>query len=372
MPRVAILIVAYNAKAYLSDLFQSLLQTNYPKESLALFIVDNASTDGTIEYIDSLRVEPSRSTKGFSSEGSTLITEIFSQITVIKNRENLGFAKGNNIAAEAAEYFRPDYLALLNQDTIVDPNWIQELVETAERDSKIGVVQSRLMLWPDTNRINSIGNEIHFLGFGFCRGYRDKLPTPNSELRTEIPYASGAAMLVRNDLYKQIGLFDPDYFMYHEDMDFCWRARLMGFKIVLAPASVVFHKYSFSKSIKKYYFMERNRFLTIFKNYRLATLLLLAPWLTIMEVGLFFQSLATGWWREKLRVYGFFFKSSTWRMIRQKRKESQLLRKQKDRDIVRLFTGRIEYQEISSPLLRYIANPFFSFVWAITRRIIWW
>ncbi len=308
-----------------------------------------------------------------------------------------------------AQQFNPDYLVLLNQDTAVDSQWLKELVKAGEGDPKIGIAQSLLLLHPSPQSsptrsaavylpqeksggqapalqdgkndsenmilINSLGNAIHFLGFGYCLGYRKPATSyilhPASS-SPDIPCASGAAMLVRNALYQKIGLFDDSFFMYHEDLDLCWRARLYGWRIVLAPKSRVYHKYEFSRSIKKYYFMERNRFITIFKNYHLITLIILSPFLLLMELGLLFQAFRMGWWREKLRVYGYFFNKKKWRDILKKRREIQGTRVISDCEAVRLFTGRIWYQEIHSPLLACVANPFFGSMWWMLKKIIWW
>jgi GT2 family glycosyltransferase len=373
-PSLAILIVTYNAKIYLPDLFNSLEKTDYPHDKLHLVVVDNASTDETQKLLKS----------NFHSSLWNL-----NPIKLIFQPENTGFAKGNNIAAQYAQQFKPKYLVLLNQDTKVSPQWLKELVAVAEQDQKIGVAQSLLLLWNSQHEVlvNSLGNEIHFLGFGFCKGYKMniancKLQIANSH---EIPYASGAAMLIRNKLlypplnpplYKGGGggvdLFQENFFMYHEDLDFCLRARLKGWKIVLAQKSIVYHKYEFSKSIKKYYFMERNRLITILQNYKLATLILISPFLFFMELGLLFQALKNGWWKEKLKVYNYFFKINNINDIINKRRDIQLHRTAKDKEVMRYFTGRITHQEISSPLLTYLANPFFGAVWFILRRIIWW
>ena len=352
LPHVAVMIITYNAQQYLGDLFVSLAKTDYPQDKLHVVVLDNASGDGTAQTIRAS----------------------YPKVHVITSLENTGFAKGNNIAAAFAQAWNPKYLVLLNHDTEVGPLWLVNLVRTADSDSTIGIAQSLLLLHPQKNLINSLGNEIHFLGFGYSRGYREpyRAIEPPSYQATEIPYASGAAMLLRNEVYKKIGLFDERFFMYHEDLDLGWRARLWGYRIVLAPSSVVYHKYLFSKSITKYYWMERNRFITLLQNYHILTMVLVAPFLLCMELGLLFQSLRKGWWREKLRVYQYFLKLENWHAILSARKEIQRNRVISDREATRLFTGRIWYQEIHSPLLTYIANPFFNTVWWILRKMIWW
>ena len=188
----------------------------------------------------------------------------------------------------------------------------------------------------------------------------------------EIAYASGAAVLFKKEALAKVGIFDPDFFMYHEDLDLGWRLRLAGYKILVVPNAVIYHKYEFSKSIKKYYFMERNRLICLLENYKLATLILIFPAWLVMEIGLFLFSLQTGFWREKLKVYKYFFKLSVWRKIFRIRRARRLTRTVGDRQVVKLFTGKIEFQEIDNWLLNKVANPIFNLYWQIVKFLIIW
>ena len=348
--KVCIIIVLFNSKQYLDDCFFSLKNINYPKEFYEILVVDNASTDDSVAYLK----------------------KEFPDLEIIENKENSGFAKGNNIGMKSALEKGFDYIYLLNADTEVTPDFLSKAVGQAESDEKIGSVQSRMMLWNNKELVNSIGNEIHYLGFGFCRGYKEKFDQNN--YKKEIAYASGAGVLLKTKVLKKTGLFEDDFFMYHEDLDLGWKNMLCGYKNILAKDSIIFHKYSFSKSIKKYYFMERNRFLVLFQNYKLLTLLVIFPPLLIMELGLFCFSLKTGFWREKLKVYKYFLSLKNWSKIKEKRKFIKSIRQVKDKDILKLFTGRISYQEeeMQSFVLEKIANPVFNACFWLIKKIIFW
>jgi len=147
---------------------------------------------------------------------------------------------------------------------------------------------------------------------------------------------------------------------------------LAGYKILMVPAAVIYHKYQFSKSIKKYYFMERNRFLCLLENYKVPTLILIFPAWLIMEIGLFIFALKSGFWREKLRVYSYFFKFGNWHKINIAKAEKNKIRVKKDKEIIKLFTGKIEFQEIDNWLLRHIANPLFNLFWQLIKLLIIW
>jgi GT2 family glycosyltransferase len=348
MKKIAIIIVNYNGREYINDCLGSLLVLDYPKEDYKIFFVDNASADDSVNFV----------------------SHNFSQVEIIVNKENLGFAEGNNVAIRKALAENFDYLMLINQDTISEPDFLKKLVAAAESGKQIAAVQPRIMLYPEKDKVNSLGNSIHYLGFGFSSGGYQKFA--NNLEPKEIAYASGAAVLFKKEALEKVGLFDPDFFMYHEDLDLGWRLRMAGYKILVVPSAVIFHKYQFSKSIQKYYFMERNRLICLLENYKLATLVLIFPAWLVMEIGLFLFSLKSGFWREKLRVYGYFFKLNVWRKILRIRRFRRTIRAREDKEIVKFFTGKIEFQEIDNWLLKKIANPVFNLYWRIVKFFIFW
>jgi GT2 family glycosyltransferase len=187
----------------------------------------------------------------------------------------------------------------------------------------------------------------------------------------DIMYPSGAAVLFNLSVLREVGLFDEVFWMYNEDQDLGWRLWLSGYSCLLAPAAVVYHKYEFSKSIAKYYWMDRNRILAMWKNYSLVTLVLIFPAFVIMELGLLLFALKGGWLREKLKVWGYFLRSDTWVYIIKARAEVQIKRKVKDSKLLKMFSGRIWYQEIGDWKLRLV-NPFFAAYFWLVKIIIKW
>jgi GT2 family glycosyltransferase len=365
MPKkIAIILLNYKdyAEKYLNDCINSLRKQDYAG-GIRIFIVDNETSEKSYNYLKQNAPEAE----------------------IIRNEKNDGFAKGNNDAIKIALAGGFDYIVLFNLDTVIEKNCVSEMVKAAELTTQsqpcqgsrneVGAVQARLMLWPEKEKVNSIGNAIHFLGFGYCEGngekYYNNPSRPPCQGGSEICYPSGAAVLFRAAALKKIGLFDEEFWMYNEDEDIGWRFWLAGYKCVLAPNAVACHKYEFSRSVKKFYWLERNRLLCIFKNYKLRTLILILPALLIMEIGLFIFSLKSGWFREKIRVYKYFFSPASWRYILKTRKEAQALRKAKDRDIIKMFSGKIMYQEINSGPLAF-ANIIFNIYWKIIRLFIVW
>ena len=242
-----------------------------------------------------------------------------------------------------------------------------------QTDEKIAALQPKILLWPLTDLVNSLGNVIHYLGFGYTDGH--KIPDMTNQSRRasyQINYCSGAACLINIKALHKAGLFNEEFFMYHEDLDLGWRISLMGYKNMIDPSAVVYHKYEFSRSIQKYYYMERNRWLVILQNYKLLTLLLILPALVMMEAGLLIMSFGGGWGREKLKVYAYFLKTITWQNIWRTRRLIQRSRQVSDSQVIKNFSGVIEHQDLPARGLDKIANIFFNAYWQIVKLLIIW
>lgn len=338
------------AHKYLADCLVGVRAQKFDGQ-VKLFLVDNESSHESLAYLQQAAPEAE----------------------ILVNKNNDGFAKGNNDAMRVALKQGFDYILLLNMDAVPHENAFTELVSLMESDEKIAAVQARLMLWQNKEVINSIGNATHFLGFGYSLGYGQTYSNQLDKKLTNraIAYPSGAGVLLRSAALRVVGLFDEEFWMYNEDQDLGWRLWLAGYKCVLAKDAVIYHKYEFSRSIQKYYWMDRNRILVILKNYRLLTLILIFKALLLMELGLLLFAIMRGWLPQKLRVYGYFCKASTWRYILQARKQSRQLRKISDRRASRLFVGKILYQEIDNILLR-VANILFFIYWKIVRVLLFW
>lgn len=344
------------ASKYLEEFLASIvLQSVLPDK---VFLIDNESSEESFTFLK-VKAEFFLSDK--------LDWEI------IVNHKNLGFAGGNNVALKKCLAEEFDYALLFNMDGFLDKDAVRLLVQKINDNDSLGAVQARIMLWPDQELINSLGNSTHFLGFGFCDAYKKRWQeTDLAKLdNKEIFYPSGAAVIVRLSLLAKIGLFDEKYWMYNEDQDLGWRIWLSGFKVVLAPEAVFYHEYEFSRSIKKYYWMDRNRLISVFIHYKLATLLLILPSLILMEFGQLLFAWRGDWLKEKLKVYGWFFSVNNLKYLASARKKSLNLRVIPDKDLLRLISGTISYQEIDSLALR-IANLFFNTYWKIVSQLIVW
>jgi GT2 family glycosyltransferase len=353
--KVAIILVNYKdyAQKYLKECFNSLRAQNYPKELIQAYIIDNSSS---VESLDYLKRE-------------------IPEARIIP-REDGNYAAANNAGLKKAINEGFEYLVMANMDVKFDENYLNELVKAIDSDSKIGIAQSKILLYPKnenewkTPKINSLGNIMHFLGFGFTKGYGDD--DTAIEGYPDINYASGCSYITKKDVIEKISGYNEEYYMYHDDIEISWKTRLAGYKIVLAPKSVIYHKYEFSRSIRMLYYMERNRYLVILTFYRIPTLILLLPAMIVMDIGMFFYSILNKWNRTLWKVYFYYLKPSSCIKIYKERKKVKKLRVVRDKDIIQNFSGKVEFQEIDNPVLKYIANPCLNLYWGIAKKIIWW
>ena len=332
-PKIGIIIVTYNGSKYINSCLASVFDNGYAGD-VAVFVVDNASYDNTVK----------------------LIKDNFPQVGIKKLEKNVGFAAGNNIGIKQALGVGCDYIILLNQDTEVDANWLENIIKTAQEEKDAAIFQAMLVLASDKTKLNNLGNALHFLGFGFVKNYQDDFSKYKYSRPLEIGYASGAAMLIKKEVLEKIGLLDEKFFMYMEDMDLSWRARMLRYKIILAPGAVVYHHYEFNKDKKNFfYWNERNRWAVLLQNYSWRTLIILAPALFAVEIAMLFYSLIGNWFAQKIKSYFWILKNLG--KVIQTRRSVQLTRKVSDREIVKKMDWQLKMPGNKNFILEYIISP---------------
>lgn len=362
-PKIAIVYLSYHSEPYMDDVVSALKKLTYPKDRLEFVIVDNPHP------------EHGSSVRYFEENVMSLSGNEIPHVTLLPQKENTGFARGNNIGAEWALEHGFDYVYFHNNDGFFATNALEPLIEAFEADEKVGATQSLLLLHPETDLLNSAGNSFNYLGFGFCSEYRTKVADLHLPASKEIAYASGAALMVRTDLIKQYGAWDKDFFLYHEDLEWSFRLRTLGYKVILVRDSVFYHKYQFSRSITKFYWMERNRYGTMLMYFRWPTLILLAPIAIGLEFGLWLFAFMNGYWKERVKVYKYWLKWENWKLWLGKRKKIQKMRKVSDRYLMNYAVSGIYFQDqaTDNPLVNYVANPIMKvYYFLIVKLIIWW
>ena len=215
---------------------------------------------------------------------------------------------------------------------------------------------------------------MHVAGFGYARDNGKRGERGRGVLHTpeEIVYASGAAVLYRTSALQKVGLLEEGFFMYHEDLELGLRLKIAGYKNVLAPKSIAYHDYTFGGNRKKFVWMEAYRFVVLAAYLRVSTMLLLAPlWLAI-EIGTVAMMARSGNIGIKLSAYATCCRPSTWKLAWTLRRRAQRLRVISDAELTRLWTGRIEAQEMSNPFLERVVNPVVDAIWHVMHTCILW
>lgn len=352
--KVGVILINFKdyATRFLIPCRDSLRAQAYSKELIKIYIVDNASSPETRNYLQANYPEAK-----------------------VSERADGNYAAANNLGFKSAREDGCEFLVTVNMDTEMDSNWLSELVRALENNPTAGIAQSKILLFPKNEeekknpKINSLGNVIHFLGFGFTSGYGE---TDHEILGyPEISgYASGCSFIIRSELLNTIGGYNEEYYMYHDDLELSLKVKLIGQKIILAPKSIIYHKYEFSRSKKMVYYMERNRYLTLLSFYPPYLLILIGIPGVIMDAGMFFFSLLNGWFKEELKIYSYFLTSKNFDKINEERNKIKSFKNINFANIAKNFSGKIEFQEISNPILKYLVNPVFNLYWQIVKKII--
>ncbi len=291
--KVAIIILNWNSWRDTIECLESLFLMDY--QNFVPIIVDNGSSDRSIENLrefarGTLKIESTlfkqsgsrdpielieyardRSDREEKIERATFDEDVYvkEQLILIKNERNYGFAEGNNIGIRfALDALKPDYILLLNSDTVVDSDLLVELVKIGESDDKIGAIGPKVLYYHNPSKLNSAGCEMHnWSGFAVNIGIGEMDNNQFDEIR-EVDCLHGSAMLIRASAFEDTGLFDQDFFLLLEETEWCLRAKKAGYKVVFAPTAQIYHKEGFSgtRECGYYYYSNRNRILLLRKH----------------------------------------------------------------------------------------------------------
>lgn len=211
-PRVAVIVLGFNDASWLPKCLTTLSATDYP-DFFTIF-VDNASTDNSVD----------------------LVRTGFPHVQIVESRRNLGYAGGNNLGIRSAVEQHADYFVLLNTDTCVEPDWLQQLMEVFQEDADVGVVTASMRNYDDLT-LDRNYEQILSVTPGFLQD------AMNQEIRSwyETSTGSGAALAVSRQFIERVGVIDPVFFMYYEEIDWIRRGRRHCFRIAVSTRAIVHH-----------------------------------------------------------------------------------------------------------------------------------
>ena len=247
MTEVAVVILNFNGQKFLKQFLPAVIQYSAGAD---IFVVDNGSTDGSVDFIQNF----------------------FPQVQLIQIKENKGFCGGYNTALKEIE---ATYYVLLNSDVEVTANWITPIIKLFEADPSIGAIQPKILSFRNQTEFEYAGaggGWLDSLGYPFCRGrIFNSLEKDTGQYNDVSPifWATGACHFVRSELYHQLNGLDEDYFAHMEEIDFCWRLQRAGYKIYYQGESTVYHVGGGTLSAvspQKTYLNFRNGLSLIFKH----------------------------------------------------------------------------------------------------------
>jgi GT2 family glycosyltransferase len=219
-PLVFIIILNWNGKKDTIECLHSLEKVTYPNKKI--IVVDNASSDGSVEEIQRL----------------------FSEVEVIVNDTNLRFAGGNNVGIKRAIEQGAEYILLLNNDTIVEIDFLSRLVEEAQKNEKIGMVGPKIYYYSDPKRLWYAGGKIILWKGLIAHIGVHEIDEGQYDSIKETAYITGCCILVKRSVIETVGLLDESYYIYGEDADWCVRVARAGFKLIYVPSALIWHKLS--------------------------------------------------------------------------------------------------------------------------------
>ena len=235
----SVVILNYNGGEDVIECLESVRNIDYP--SYEIIVVDNASTDNSVESI----------------------RKKFPEVKIIQNETNLGFAEGNNVGIREAN---SHYVMLLNDDAVVGKNILKDLTAAIEERKNIGMAGPTILYYNDPDRIWFAGGRVNL--FGYLSNWGKGLARGSCNSPRLVDFLSGCSVLIKKEVIDKIGLLDAEYFLYFEDVDFCFRAKKAGYECLYVPSPTVWHKVTASwitNPVQAYYYT-RNPIMFAKKN----------------------------------------------------------------------------------------------------------
>lgn len=277
---VGIIILNWNGMQDSLKCLESLTKITKEEFDSEIYVIDNDSSDNSVQAIKNK----------------------FPNVDLLVNSENLGYSGGNNVGINKALGRGVDYILLLNNDTIVAPTFLDELVKFSKNHKEVGIIGPVLKFKKGFEVFYDLGGKINkFIG----RTSHNKVSLLTGELPREADYLSGACLLIKKQVFATLGVLEPSYFFGFEDVELCLKAREKGFKIYIVPTALVEHLISSSigaTSPLKTYYLLRNNLLFVYRNFSLPFTISSYLYLAVLSVKIFINSprnlnsLKDAWW----------------------------------------------------------------------------
>jgi GT2 family glycosyltransferase len=323
-PLVSVLVLNYNGLRFLKDCFDSLFASTYP--NYEVYLVDNNSTDSSVDY--------------------TMVN--YPAVKILQTHDNAGYSRAYNLAMAEAQ---GKYFVLLNNDVVVDPAWLVYLVEAAENEPTLAALQPKILSLVQQQYFEyagASGGYIDKFGYPFLRGrifYTIEADEQQYNTKVDVFWTSGAAMFVRADVLKRAGYLDEDFVHHMEEIDWCWRMHLCGYRLQVIPASIIYHYAGATikeGSYKKLYWNHRNNIFMMIKNLEGRNLFkTVLPRMLLDGINIFYSALIRFDCKHSyaiLAAYAWLLSRPF--LIYRKRRQVQSLRCRRDEELQHLIYSR--------------------------------
>lgn len=323
-PLVSIIVINYNGKNLLEKFLPSVINLDYP--NYEVIVVDNASTDGSVEFLKNS----------------------YREFKIIQADENYGTAEGSNLGARCAQ---GEYIFFISNDMELDKNILNYIVQRTENDPKIGICTCKMRRITEEGEkldiVDSVGGDLDIFGFPISRGINEP-DNGQYDCFIDVFFSFGGAMFIRNKVLEEVEGYDSDYFTLSDDIDLSWRVHLAGYRVAVEPKAFLYHRVSATLGIthsraQKRYLSERNTLRTLLKNYSKGSLILILPLyflILILEICFFMIVGKPSIAKEEINAVIWNIKHSKGTL--RKRRKVQNLRKIKDNDIWKSMLKRSE------------------------------
>ena len=331
-PLVSVIVLNYNAGDLLLNCVDSVFKSTYP--NFEVIIVDNLSTDNS-----HIRCK-----------------EKFKKIQLIENEKNLGYCEGNNVGIKSA---KGEFILILNPDTIVDPDWLNELFRAYQKHGE-ALYQPKHLSLKEKSTIMSTGNMMNVFGFGYAREKGQKDVNQHNTIE-QIGYASGTCLFIPSSIFKNVGLLDPFIFLYHDDLDFGWRAAQLGIKSYYVPSSVIYHaeSYLLRWNAKKFFWLERNRKYCLLTHYSKETYAKMRSSLFLVDLCVWIFYLSKGFLAAKIKAELDIYRNKDAIKIRYNQLEK--IKIVSDKELIKKFPDEIFVpKNVSEPIFNQLFNNILS------------
>jgi len=315
--KVSVILVNYNGMLHLDTCIPSILNQTY--QNFEIIFVDNDSGDGSLEYA----------------------RRKFPRLVFVANNKNLGYAGGINKGLERAN---GEYIAPLNTDTEVSPNWLSVMARFLDENPRAGVVTPKILLFDDRSKINTMGSNIHVTGIGFCRGLNRI--DDGSKIPQMVSGVSGCSYLIRRDILEKIGGVPEESFMGNDDVVLSWLVNLMGYELYCLPEAVIYHKYTLKMNPEKFYQLEKSRHALLLYSLKPLTRIICFPVFALTELLIMGYCLIKGrrYIQAKFKAWGAVWENRKY--IRERKTQVQKLRRISDFQLLKKMRWNLEWNQL--------------------------